>query len=137
MHENGATAGHHQHVAQLLRLSRTRDASAPAQRGQNTVIWAAALDNAPITWPCYMIGLERMDGFLPYLPADMTPADAAHELNNLMTVVLGSLEQLQRQGLDERGKAQLDRAQTAITQANALLQHLVVPQNWAGQTTTE
>ena len=78
-----------------------------------------------------------MDGSSPYLPTDMTPADAAHELNNLVTIVLGSLEQLQRQILDERGKAQLHRAQTAVAQANLLLQHFVVSQNWAGQTNTE
>lgn len=63
----------------------------------------------------------------------MTSADTAHEFNNLMTVVLGSLEQLQRQVLDERGKAQLDRAQTAVTQANALLHDFVIPQEWASQ----
>ena len=64
----------------------------------------------------------------------MTSVDRAHELNNLMTVVLGSLEQLQRQVLDERGKAQLDRAQTAVAQANALLHDLVGSYQWASQT---
>ena len=74
-----------------------------------------------------------MDASSAHLPAGMTAADAAHELNNLMTVVLGSLEQLQRQTMDERGKLQLDRAQTAVAQANVLLQHLVGPHAWNGQ----
>lgn len=38
-------------------------------------------------------------------------AEAAHELANLMTVVLGSLEQLRRQPLDEQGQRQLGRAE--------------------------
>ena len=67
----------------------------------------------------------------------MTAADTAHELNNLITVVLGSLEQLQRQTLDERGKAQLDRAQTAVAQAHLLLQRLVDPQGSTVQTASD
>ena len=78
-----------------------------------------------------------MDGSSAHLPAGMTVADAAHELNNLMTVLLGSLEQLQRQSMDERGKLQLDRAQTAVAQANVLLQHLVGPHAWTGQRPTD
>ena len=38
-------------------------------------------------------------------------AEAAHEITNLMTVVLGSLEQLRRQPLDEPGQRQLARAE--------------------------
>ena len=80
-----------------------------------------------------MIGVDSLDGSPPALPAGMVAADAVHELNNLMTVVLGSLEQLQRQPLDDRGKAQLERAQAAVAQANRLLQHLIGPHSWTGQ----
>lgn len=44
----------------------------------------------------------------------------AHEFNNLLTVVLGSLEQLRRQPLDERGQKQLDRAEWGVRQAGRL-----------------
>ncbi len=81
-----------------------------------------------------MIGVERVDGSLPYLPPGMTAADAVHELNNVMTVLLGSLEQLQRQPMDGRGKTQLERARQAVEDANQLLQHLVGPHGWTGQT---
>ena len=60
----------------------------------------------------------------------MRPADAAHQWNNLLTVVLGSLEQLQRQALDERGAVQLERARSALDQANTLVQDLAGPDGW-------
>ncbi len=44
-------------------------------------------------------------------PRDGLGADVAHELANLMTVVLGSLEQLRRQPLDKQGRQQLARAE--------------------------
>jgi signal transduction histidine kinase len=47
-------------------------------------------------------------------------AGIAHEFNNLLTVVLGSLEQLRRQPLDERGQKQLDRAEWGVQQAGRL-----------------
>lgn len=47
-------------------------------------------------------------------------ADAAYEFANLLTVVLGSLEQLRRQPLDERGQQQLGRAEWATLQAARL-----------------
>jgi signal transduction histidine kinase len=47
-------------------------------------------------------------------------AGIAHEFNNLLTVVLGSLEQLRRQPLDERGQKQLDRAEWGVRQAGRL-----------------
>ena len=74
-----------------------------------------------------MIGVDPLDASFPRLPPGMSAADTTHELNNLLTVVLGSMEQLQRQALDERGKAQLDRAQAAIEQANKLLQQMMGP----------
>ncbi len=63
----------------------------------------------------------------------MSAADAAHELNNLLTVVLGTLEQLGRQALDDRGRAQLDRARLAMEQANHLLQHAAGANGWVAQ----
>ncbi len=47
-------------------------------------------------------------------------AGTAHELNNLLTIVLGSLEQICRQPLDERGQQQLERAQWGARQAGRL-----------------
>ncbi len=44
----------------------------------------------------------------------------AHEFNNLLTIALGSLEQLRRQPLDERGEKQLDRAEWGVRQAGRL-----------------
>ncbi len=74
-----------------------------------------------------MIDVDPLDEHFPRLPPGMSAADATHELNNLLTVVLGSMEQLQRQALDDRGKAQLDRAQAAVEQANKLLQQMMGP----------
>lgn len=47
-------------------------------------------------------------------------ADAMHEMANLMTVVLGSLEQLRRQPLGEQGQRQLARAEWGARQAARL-----------------
>ncbi len=49
-------------------------------------------------------------------------AGIAHEFNNLLTVMQGSLEQLHRQALDERGQRQLERAEWAAQQAAHLTQ---------------
>src|SRR3954447_5438071 len=46
--------------------------------------------------------------------------DIAHELNELLTIALGSLEQLRRQPLDERGQQQLERAEWSVRQAGWL-----------------
>ena len=54
--------------------------------------------------------------------ADPAAAGLVHDLNNLLTVVLGSLEQLRRQPLDERGRQHLERAQWAAQQAGQLAQ---------------
>lgn len=52
-------------------------------------------------------------------------ADAAHELANLMMVLLGSLEQLRRQPLDEAGHRQLGRAEWSARQAARLTRHVL------------
>jgi len=46
--------------------------------------------------------------------------DIAHELNELLTITLGSLEQLRRQSLDERGQQQLERAEWSVRQVGWL-----------------
>lgn len=57
---------------------------------------------------------------------DTTTAGFAHELNNLLTVMQGSLEQLHRhQALDERGQKQLERAEWAVRQAGHLTQQIL------------
>ena len=50
---------------------------------------------------------------------------AVHELNNLLTIALGSLEQLRRQALDERGQTQLDRAQWGVEQAGRVARQML------------
>ena len=52
-------------------------------------------------------------------------ADAAHELANLMTVVLGSLEQLRSQPLDPPGRQQLGRAEWGARQAARLTRQVL------------
>lgn len=52
-------------------------------------------------------------------------AETAHELANLMTVVLGSLEQLRRQPLDEQGQRQLSRAEWGTRQAARLTRQVL------------
>jgi signal transduction histidine kinase len=45
----------------------------------------------------------------------------AHQMRDLLTVLLGSLEQLRRQSLDEQGRRQLARAEEAIERATEML----------------
>ncbi len=52
-------------------------------------------------------------------------ASLVHDVNNLLTVVLGSLEQLRRQRLDDRGQVQLDRAHWGARQAGLLARQLL------------
>ena len=52
-------------------------------------------------------------------------AGVAHEFNNLLTIALGSLEQLRRQSLDERGHMQLERAEWSVRQAGRLAQQVL------------
>jgi signal transduction histidine kinase len=49
----------------------------------------------------------------------------AHEFNNLLTIELGSLEQLRRQPLNERGQTQLTRAEWGARQAERLARQML------------
>jgi len=49
----------------------------------------------------------------------------AHEFNNLLTIALGSLEQLRRQTLDERGQEQLQRVEWSVHQAGRLAKQVL------------
>ena len=51
--------------------------------------------------------------------------ETAHELANLLTVVLGSLEQLRRQPLDEQGQRQLSRAEWGTRLAARLTRRML------------
>lgn len=52
-------------------------------------------------------------------------AGIAHEFNNLLTIALGSLEQLRRQTLDDRGQEQLERADWSVRQAGRLARQVL------------
>jgi signal transduction histidine kinase len=52
-------------------------------------------------------------------------AGLAHEFKNLLMIALGSLEQLRRQSLDERGHRQLERAEWSVQQAGRLAQQIL------------
>lgn len=52
-------------------------------------------------------------------------ADLIHEFKNLLTVIAGSLEQLRRQQLNDRGQQQLARAESGAQRACDLLATLV------------
>jgi signal transduction histidine kinase len=52
-------------------------------------------------------------------------AGVAHEFNNLLTIVLSSLEQVHRQPLDERGQEQLQRAEWGVRQAGRLARQVL------------
>jgi len=52
-------------------------------------------------------------------------AGLAHEFKNLLTIALGSLEQLRRQSLDERGHMQLERVEWSVQQAGRLAQQIL------------
>jgi signal transduction histidine kinase len=51
--------------------------------------------------------------------------DIAHDLNELLTIALGSLEQLRRQSLDERGQRQLERAEWSVRQVGWLTKEVL------------
>ena len=55
----------------------------------------------------------------------LVSAGVAHEFSNLLTVLLGSLQQLRRQPLDARGDEQLDRAEWGARQAARLLRQFL------------
>jgi len=73
------------------------------------------LQQAAAVQPSSMAGAER---------PIVLGADVAHELANLMTIASGSLEQLRRQQLDERGQ-QLRRAEWGIRQAARLTRQVL------------
>ena len=73
------------------------------------------LQQAAAVQPSSMAGAER---------PIVLGADVAHELANLMTIASGSLEQLRRQPLDERGQ-QLRRAEWGIRQAARLTRQVL------------
>jgi signal transduction histidine kinase len=50
----------------------------------------------------------------------------AHELNDLLTIAMGSLEQLRRQSLDGQGKEQVSRAEGALRQITRLTGQMLV-----------
>jgi signal transduction histidine kinase len=52
-------------------------------------------------------------------------AKVAHEFNNVLTVVLSSLDQLRRQPLDERGQQQLERAEWGARQTTRLAEQVL------------
>jgi hypothetical protein len=53
-------------------------------------------------------------------PATMT-VEIAHKFRELLTIALSSLEQLQRQSLDDRGREQLRRAESAVSQISEII----------------
>jgi hypothetical protein len=53
-------------------------------------------------------------------PAIVT-VEIAHKFRELLTVTLVSLEQLQRQSLDDRGREQLQRAKAAVSQIGEII----------------
>jgi signal transduction histidine kinase len=55
----------------------------------------------------------------------LVSAGVAHEFSSLLTVMLGSLQQLRRQPLDARGDEQLDRAEWGARQTARLLRQFL------------
>lgn len=53
--------------------------------------------------------------------SSLTTTDFAGQMRDLLTVLLGSLEHLRRQSLDEHGLHQLARAEAAVERARELL----------------
>ena len=99
---------------------RKRDGSETA--GQST----AAAESAP----SFQAGTRLSPEFSESQPERVAiigtiATGLAHEFNNLLTVALGSLEQLRRQALDERGREQLDRAEWSVRQAGRLARQVL------------
>ena len=85
----------------------------------------AGLEEAPIV----RAGRNGHDAPRPATEAashdEPVAAALVHDLNNLLTVVLGSLEQLRRQPLDGRGQQQLERAEWAAWRAGQVAQEVL------------
>jgi hypothetical protein len=78
---------------------------------------------------CFVPASRREAGAVPPAPppAEAVGGDTAegvHALNNALTVVLGNLEQLRRQALDERGRRQLERAEQGAREAVRLIRQI-------------
>jgi signal transduction histidine kinase len=54
-------------------------------------------------------------------PPTLRTREFAHQMRDMLTAVLGSLEQLHQQSLDEQGRHQLARAEAAALRAIDLL----------------
>jgi phospho-acceptor domain-containing protein len=54
-------------------------------------------------------------------PPTLRMVEFAHQMRDLLTVVMGSLEQLRGQPLDEQGRRQLARAEVAVERVADLL----------------
>ena len=52
-------------------------------------------------------------------------ANLVHDLSNMLTIVLGSLDLLQRQRLNRAAQRQLDRAQWSAGRAGELARHML------------
>jgi signal transduction histidine kinase len=61
-----------------------------------------------------------MDNQNVKIPGGMTVEDA-HKFRELLTVIVGNLEMLQRQPLDDRGQKQLRRAELAARQLGEMI----------------
>ena len=59
-------------------------------------------------------------------------ASMVHDLTNVLTIVLGSLEQLRRQPLDERGQQQLERADRGAERAGQIAHQILALASAAG-----
>lgn len=55
----------------------------------------------------------------------LVSAGVAHEFSNLLTVMLGNLQQLRQQSLDAHGEEQLDRVEGSARQAARLLRQFL------------
>ena len=74
---------------------------------------------------------DTPNGFLGDALLTELSADIAHNMANVLTIILGSLEQLRRQPLNEQGRHQLARAEWGARQAARLTQR-VLPQAQGG-----
>ena len=62
-------------------------------------------------------------------------ADLVHDLSNMLTIVLGSLDLLQRQPLNRAAQRQLGRAQWSAGRAGELARHMLIAARPVGSNT--
>jgi signal transduction histidine kinase len=60
----------------------------------------------------------------PFEPPDTMTVEIAHKFRELLTIALFSLEQLQRQSLDDQGREQLQRADRAVGQIGEIINRI-------------